>query len=94
MLQSATSDFRQPNERADLDTSHTSAIGSAAHGDFARGQRPNPGHGRSECDFATGTRNAGTPTTIGDFATGMRTVSPAVTTHHLTTGRPTPPLAA
>ena len=110
MLQSTTIDSRQPDLRTDLDANHTGAIRSAAQGDFAHGQRRTPGHGRIQCDFATGirrprtpavtgdfatgTRNSATPSTIGDFASGMRTLSPATTVDHLSHTPTTLPLAA
>ena len=94
MLQSTTIDSRQPDLRTDLDANHTGAIRSAAQGDFAHGQRRTPGHGRIQCDFATGTTNSATPSTIGDFASGMRTLSPASTVDHLTNTPTTLPLAA
>jgi len=59
---------------------------SLYYGDFAKGQRTRHNHTHTLGEFATGMRNASTPTAIGDFATGMRTTSTPPTTGDFATG--------
>lgn len=108
-MQTTAIDSRLSPISSDIDV-HVGLPRTAAHDDFARGQRRSIGPGdlygdfatgmrragmpRATGDFATGMRIAGRPTAVGDFATGMRTVTPPVAVRRPTSAEPTLPLAA
>lgn len=108
-MQTTAIDSRPSPISSEVDA-HVGDPRTAAHDDFARGQRRSIGPGylygdfatgmrhagmlRATGDFATGMRIAGRPTTVGDFATGMRALTTPVAIYQPAGGQRGLPLAA